>query len=49
MSENQNPRDLTPEQQKLFEQAMADADMGTKIADMIFGTRFLIKVPEKKE
>ena len=36
MSENQNPRDLTPEQQKLFEQAMADADMGTKIADMIF-------------
>tara|TARA_R100001126_G_C4866015_1_gene170233 strand:+ start:690 stop:824 length:135 start_codon:yes stop_codon:yes gene_type:complete len=44
MSENQDPRDLTPEQQKLFEQAMADADMGTKIADMIFG-----KVPEKKE
>jgi|TARA_R100001082_G_scaffold34360_1_gene17835 hypothetical protein len=31
-------------EQKLFDQAMADADMGTKIADMIFG-----KVPEKKE
>ena len=44
MSENQNSRDLTPEQQKLFEQAMADADMGGKIADMIF-----VKVPEKKE
>ena len=27
-----------------IEQAMADADMGTKIADMIFG-----KIPEKKE
>tara|TARA_R110002050_G_C8691142_1_gene493841 strand:+ start:290 stop:424 length:135 start_codon:yes stop_codon:yes gene_type:complete len=44
MSENQTPRDLTPEQQKLFEQAMADADMGTKIANMIFG-----KLPEKKK
>jgi hypothetical protein len=50
MSENRprsaiNPiPDLTPEQQKLFDQAMADADMGTKIADMIFR-----KVPEKKE
>ena len=44
MSENQTPRDLTPEQKKLFEQAMADADMGTKIANMIFG-----KLPEKKE
>ena len=50
MSENRprsaiNPiPDLPPKQQKLFEQAMADADMGTKIADMIFG-----KVPEKKE
>ena len=43
MSENQDPRELTPEQQKLFDQAMADADMGTKIADMIFGK------PEKKE
>ena len=48
MSENQDPRDLTPEQQKLFEQAMADADMGTKIADMIFGGIFR-KIPEKKE
>lgn len=27
-----------------FQQAMADVDMGTKIADMIFG-----KLPEKKE
>ena len=44
MSESQDPRDLTPEQQKLFEQAMADVDMGTKIADMIFG-----KLPEKKK
>lgn len=44
MSENQDPRELTPEQQKLFDQAMADADMGGKIADMIFG-----KIPEKKE
>ena len=43
MSENQDPRELTPEQQKMFDQAMADADMGTKIADMIFGK------PEKKE
>ena len=44
MSENQTPRDLTPEEKKLFDQAMADVDMGTKIADMIFG-----KLPEKKE
>ena len=43
MSENQDPRELTPEQQKLFDQAMSDADTGTKIADMIFGK------PEKKE
>jgi len=34
---------LAPEQQELFDQAMADADMGGKIADMIFGK------PEKKE
>ena len=44
MSENQDPRELTPEQQKLFDQAMSDADTGTKIADMLFG-----KLPEKKE
>tara|TARA_R100000781_G_C3969999_1_gene89811 strand:- start:207 stop:341 length:135 start_codon:yes stop_codon:yes gene_type:complete len=44
MSENQTPRDQTPEEKKLFEQAMADADMGGKIADMLFG-----KIPEKKE
>ena len=48
MSENQDPRDLTPEQQKLFEQAMAAADKGDKIADMIFGGIFR-KIPEKKE
>ena len=48
MSENQDPRDLTPEQQKLFEQAMAEAYMGDKIADMIFGGIFR-KIPEKKE
>ena len=44
MSENQEPRELTPEQQQLFDQAMADADTGGKIADMLFG-----KIPEKKE
>ena len=38
MSENQEPRELTPDQ------AMADADTGGKIADMLFG-----KIPEKKE